>query len=773
MTPRPRLPERLAPAAGPLVILGSVFVATQSYLFTSRLPSQHDLLVEWLPNFCFLGRSLASGHLPTWNPHVMAGIPFASDPLHGWMNLPAMAMFAAVPCAAALRLYLALLPAIAGLALYAFLRSEGVGRPPATVGGLVLAMEVAGSAYLGVPWVSGSFAWSAVLLATLSRCLRAGSWSSRLAWSIVAGLAWGQVAAAHLAFGILVGTGAAFAYALSRIISDARAGRRPLRESLAMVGLVVGAAILLNLGYLLPVMANLSSTTLGLGYQKVAALSLRFSHGQWDGGALARASVAPTWPLQLSLSPGLYLGAVPMLLAFAGLWHPQRRALFVAFGLLGAVSFVLGLSVTTRNMPHALRASSLGDLYLHHTDRFRDGLLFALPLLAALGAEAWLQRRSLRARLLMIAPGMAVWGVATALMGADRRHLSLFLGGAAVGAALLVVVAIRPRLALLLPIALSVELGANALLGLTSFNSDQPRGRGALLPLLPPRFEPIDLASYLRGGPIARRLSTASGRYLSVGPEARLPSRYRGPAFWPLMSLQRSMLFGLRDAQGYNSDQLVRYWSFVRKVVPKRTWYQGSFFSDPPHIALDLLQVKWAVGPTSPPPSLPGARAVTREGRWTLYRLPSAAAVTVLTAWRVVGSAGDALDAVAAPGFDPTREVILERSPGLSVSPTSGTARASFRADGAQGGLIAVDTPAPAVILVRITYHRNWRATVDGHSVPVLAADYVDLAIPVAPGRHNIVLTYDEPWVGWGLLGSSLTLAVLFGLALTLKRWSR
>jgi uncharacterized membrane protein YfhO len=84
-----------------------------------------------------------------------------------------------------------------------------------------------------------------------------------------------------------------------------------------------------------------------------------------------------------------------------------------------------------------------------------------------------------------------------------------------------------------------------------------------------------------------------------------------------------------------------------------------------------------------------------------------------------------------------------------------------------------VDTPAPAVILVRTTYHRNWRATVDGHSVPVLAADYVDLAIPVAPGRHNIVLTYDEPWVGWGLLGSSLTLAVLFGLALTLKRWSR
>jgi hypothetical protein len=774
MMPRPRLTERLAPAVGPLLILATVFVATQSYLFTNRLPSQHDLLVEWLPNFCFLGRTLASAHVPTWNPHVMAGIPFAGDPLHGWMNLPAMAAFAALPCATALRLYLVSQPAIGGLGLYAFLRSEDVSRPAATVGGLVLAMEVAGSAYLGVPWVSGYFAWSAVLLAALSRCLRGESRSSRVGWAIVAGLAWGQVAAAHLAFGVLVGTGAAFAYVASRIVSDVRAGRRSLGDSLAAVGLVVVATMFLNLAYLLPVLANLSSTTLGLGYRKVAALSLQFSRGQWDGGALARASVQPTSPLQLALSPGLYLGAVPLLLAFGGLWHPERRPLFIAFALLGAVSFVLGLSVTARNMPHAILASPLGGFYLHHTDRFRDGLLFALPPVAALGTDAWLHRRSLRARSLMIAPGLAVWGVGIASAGAEGRNVLVFLAGAAAGTALLVAVGFRPRLALLLPVALSAELGASSILGLTSLNTSPPRSHEALLPLLPPRFESVDVASYLREGSIARTLSTAGGRYLSVGPEASVPSQYRGPAYWPLMTLQRSILFGLRDAQGYNSDQLTRYWSFVRKVDPKRTWYQGSFFTNPPSVALDLFQVEWVVGPTSPPPSLAGARPVIREGRWTLYRLPSVPPVSVMTAWRLVGSAGEALEAVAAPGFDPDRGVVLERSPGLPRPATApGTARASFRGRGTQGGLIELDSPAPAVVLVRTTYHRNWRATVDGRATRVLAADYVDLGIPVPAGRHTITLTYDDPWVGWGLLGSAVALACLVGAAFLLRNRTR
>jgi uncharacterized membrane protein YfhO len=81
-----------------------------------------------------------------------------------------------------------------------------------------------------------------------------------------------------------------------------------------------------------------------------------------------------------------------------------------------------------------------------------------------------------------------------------------------------------------------------------------------------------------------------------------------------------------------------------------------------------------------------------------------------------------------------------------------------------------VQTPVPAVVVVRNAYDPNWHAEVDGHPVRVLPADSIDQGIPVPAGRHTITLAYDDPWVGRGLIGSGVALALLFGGALALKR---
>src|SRR5438309_4509826 len=131
--PPPWLPRAVAAAAGPLLIVAAVLIVAHSYLWGLRFPAEHDVQVEWLPNFCFLGRTLGSGHLPVWNPHVMNGTPFAADPLHGWMNLSAMGLFSTLSCASAIRWYIVLQPILAGLGSYWFLRSEGMSRPASTV----------------------------------------------------------------------------------------------------------------------------------------------------------------------------------------------------------------------------------------------------------------------------------------------------------------------------------------------------------------------------------------------------------------------------------------------------------------------------------------------------------------------------------------------------------------------------------------------------------------------------------------------------------------
>ena len=44
------------------------------------------------------------------------------------------------------------------------------------------------------------------------------------------------------------------------------------------------------------------------------------------------------------------------------------------------------------------------------------------------------------------------------------------------------------------------------------------------------------------------------------------------------------------------------------------------------------------------------------------------------------------------------------------------------------------------------------------------------MAVAVPEGTHTIMLGYDDPWIGYGLLGSGLALVVLLGPALVLRR---
>ena len=115
----------LAAVAGPVLIVVMVLFAMRGLAFRNELTNQHpDILAFWLPHFCFLGQGLAHGHIPLWNPHQMAGMPYAADPQSGWLYLPAMALFSTLSCGTALRMFIVLQPLLAGLGLYWFLRKE-------------------------------------------------------------------------------------------------------------------------------------------------------------------------------------------------------------------------------------------------------------------------------------------------------------------------------------------------------------------------------------------------------------------------------------------------------------------------------------------------------------------------------------------------------------------------------------------------------------------------------------------------------------------------
>ncbi|HEX8100347.1 MAG TPA: hypothetical protein VF660_09140, partial [Actinomycetota bacterium] len=333
---------------GPALISGSVLAVLYLFAFRGRISIQYpDVLPFWLPTYCFLGKSLAAGSIPLWNPHVMGGVPFAADPQSGWMYLPAMALFTALPCHVAIRWFIILQPLLAGLGVYWFLTKEGLSRPAATVGGLTLALPLAGShLVLNLPF-SGTLAWTALVLAAASRYVHAMSPSRRLMWLGLTAIAWGQVAAASLSDGLVIGTAALGAYLIAAGIREWRSGRRSPTELLLQLALVVAALPLVNLAYLLPRLAYLPRTSIAMGYHRLDELTrqLTGSRGEYlpfEGGT------GPAWPARLALSPGVYLGATSLGLLFAG-WRASRlRHLTAGFAAFGLLCYLLMLQAVAR-----------------------------------------------------------------------------------------------------------------------------------------------------------------------------------------------------------------------------------------------------------------------------------------------------------------------------------------------------------------------------------------------------------------------------------------
>jgi hypothetical protein len=758
---RERIQRRLRVVSGPALIVGAVLTLLQGYAFGGKI-ANGDLPTFWLPTFCFLGRNLASGHIPAWNPYVMAGAPFAADPQSGWMYLPAMALFTGLPCDVAIRWMVVLQPILAGLGIYWFCRSEGTGRPAATVGGLVLALGTAASQLTNSLPLSGALTWSALLLAACSRYLRARTRSARLIWVGVTALVWGQLAAAHFSVGLVMGTGFLVVYVVAkiwdqRLLSEV-GGRRTV---LLLVAALPATFVAVNLAYLLPRFGYLPHTSVGVGYAELDRLGSELS------GFVSERPVpasTPQWPLKLALARGAHPGALALGFVFVAFAWKRFRSLAVGLGLYGALLYVLTLRPVATWVEQSGVPWRAADAYLHSPEWWGYGLLLVVAVLSGLGLETWLGRESKRAALWFVAPAPFVWGILPLLFGAGWFELSFLWVGAVLAVVVLMMIRTRPMAVVLVPVVVGAEMVASAVIGYRDPPfSPIPR-------LLVDRAEPtIDTRAYVRAGPVARILQEQSrqGRYLSqnLGGWERLQAD------------PRSSMFEIEQVQGYNPVQLRRYWMFVRKVSRVQLNYNLSLFHDPPRFVLDLLQVRYVV---SGVPYISSARSVVaRPGRLGIYELSGIPArASVYDGWTVVRGPDEAVRAVADPAFDPSRNVVVETDlpPPVETSSSAtqeGAADADYSSNSPQEAVIRVSAKSPTVLLVRTPYDRNWKAFIDGRPAKVFPADFVLQGVWVPAGSHTVRLTYDDPLIGWGLaatLISSGALVIAFAVVRARER---
>ncbi|HYT29153.1 MAG TPA: YfhO family protein, partial [Actinomycetota bacterium] len=801
---RVALAPRTARWAGPLLITLAVLVVLRGFWLGARLTNQQlDILGFWLPHWCAMGRGLAAGHIPTWLSNQFGGVPFASDPQSGWMYLPVMGMFASMSCARAMELFIVLQPILAGLGLYWFFRHEGVGRPAATIGGLALALPIAGSnVALSMPF-AGTLAWTSLSLAGASGFLWARTTVGRVGWLAFTGFAWSQIAAAHMTDGLLIGTAVLGLYVVARSIAQVRSGERRGRSAVAAAVGLFAVLPVLSAAALIPRLALIPRTSIGLGYRELGRLSNQLS-GHYQLPPLAIRGMGPWWATAFARGPGAYVGAVTILVLPLALASRRWRWPSIAFLLIAVAGWVLNLdrligSPTIRRLAVRL---GIGELWLRDPGRFRYQLLLAFAALAGYGVQAWLDRpagdrRTALRRLWWFGPVVVVFVLGPLLAGAPAHLYLLFAAGAAYAIPLLVLAARGQTWA---PVALAgllaVELCVAGVAGqygpiptpeaggLTLFYNPGLTAAFAKL-----RDPPIHPATYLTLGSIGRAMIAARrsgdlGRYFTFDERiARGSSRgflsHQAPRVWPAYENGRSILFGLEEIQGYSPIQLDRYWRLVRASDPTPIFYNSATFQSANPALIRLFGVRWVIVPTNQgppgplPPTVPCPSPTAsdcsvrppvlqaHESLWSLYREPDPEPrASVVFDWRFVPPA-TGLFAVLQPAFDPARRAIVEQpaargAPSPEAASPGPRGTADYAEPTPEHAVITVRATAPGLLLIRNPYDPNWRATVDGSPAAVFPADYLMQGVWVPAGTHVVDLTYQDRRIGQGLLVSAV-----------------
>jgi hypothetical protein len=555
--------------AGPAVIVASVVFALRGFVFEGNLTNQHpDILTFWLPRSCLLGRALASGHVPLWNPYEMAGTPFAADPQSGWLYLPSMLTSWAFGCGGGLRAFIVLNPILAGVGLWWFLRKEGLGRIASTAAGLSLAMSMATSLVaISLPF-AGTLAWTPFVLVGASGFLSSRGWS-RFGWLALTALAWGQVASAHLSHGLMMCSGALVAYLLARAIHDVRRGALAARTAVVLIVGLLAFLVLANLAILVPRFSYTDRSSLRAGYGAFTGTVANELPG--EGRPIPDHGIWAAWPLALASTPGAYVGAAILLAMPFAIRDRARRWLVVAFAAVGVGSYLLTISllVGTGWFRALVVRIPFGDVYLHNPGRLRYLALIVAPVLGALGIQSLLDRRSsFRELVRWFAAGIGVLLVFPLVAGAKDQRLVVFGVAAAAVLASWWAVATRRRWASLALVGVLVgELLASAIFsnvwqGGTVYYGLEGNDHPALVPG-PLRWPDVPLSEYLAPTPFTRVISNTGGRYLAwIQPAAVFNKGYlfsQAPTDWPALLLGRAILFGLHDTLGYSPLQLPRY----------------------------------------------------------------------------------------------------------------------------------------------------------------------------------------------------------------------
>jgi uncharacterized membrane protein YfhO len=113
--------------------------------------------------------------------------------------------------------------------------------------------------------------------------------------------------------------------------------------------------------------------------------------------------------------------------------------------------------------------------------------------------------------------------------------------------------------------------------------------------------------------------------------------------------------------------------------------------------------------------------------------------------------------------FEPRDTALVEEGADRAFAPLGPDDGVELAEPSARRLRIKVRSAAAAFLVISDSFYPGWKARLDGETVRLLPANFVQRGLPVPAGEHDLVLTYD-PWsfrLGAALSGAALALMLV------------
>jgi hypothetical protein len=180
---------------------------------------------------------------------------------------------------------------------------------------------------------------------------------------------------------------------------------------------------------------------------------------------------------------------------------------------------------------------------------------------------------------------------------------------------------------------------------------------------------------------------------------------------------------------------------------------------------LDLLGVRYVIANSGT--DAPANLQMVDFGDLSLFIRPQAVPRSLVVFGATpVADEDAALARMAAPDFDPNREVVLEGSTNAVAPPSAVPIMVTPDAEDPEHWHARVSLSQAGYLLQREAWYPGWRARVDGADVPVLQGDSLYRAVALGPGEHDVEIYFDSSSFKRGALVSLAGMVVIMGLLL-------